>query len=78
MTTRREFLKTSAGGGIVGIALGTGGAYGVCRFFEWEFMVSPISVAAGVGVSSAMGLFFGFQPAYQASRLDPIIALQGE
>ncbi len=73
-----EALILSAGGGIVGIALGTGGAYGVCRFFEWEFMVSPISVAAGVGVSSAMGLFFGFQPAYQASRLDPIVALQGE
>ncbi len=74
-----EALILTMGGGVVGILIGTGATYGLCRFFfEWDFFVSPTSIAAGVGVSSAIGLFFGFQPAYQASRLDPIIALQGE
>ena len=64
-------------GGLAGIVVGTGATYGVCRFTGWEFFVSPTSVAIGVGVSSVVGVFFGFQPAYQASRLDPIVALQG-
>ena len=65
-------------GGLAGIVVGTGAAYGVCRFTGWEFFLSPTSVVIGVGVASVVGVFFGFQPAYQASRLDPIVALQGE
>ena len=65
-------------GGLTGIVVGIGGTYGVCRFTGWESFLSPASVVAGVGVSTVIGVFFGFQPAYQASRLDPIVALQGE
>ena len=71
-------IRAPLSGVVAGIAIGTGAAYGFCRFFEWEFLASPTAVAAGLGVSSAMGLFFGFQPAYQASRLDLIAALVGE
>ena len=73
-----EALILTLVGGIAGVVLGTGAAYGISRMFEWDFFVSPASIIAGVGVSTAVGIFFGFQPAYQASRLDPIIALQGE
>ena len=73
-----EALILTLGGGIAGVVVGTGAAYGICQFFEWGFLLSPTSIIAGVGVSSAVGLFFGFQPAYQASRLDPIVALQGD
>ena len=65
-------------GGLAGIVVGTGATFGVCRFTGWESFLSPTSIAIGVGVSSVVGVFFGFQPAYQASRLDPIVALQGE
>ena len=73
-----EALILTLGGGLAGVIVGTGAAYGVSQMYEWEFFVSLASIVAGVGVSTAVGLFFGFQPAYQASRLDPIIALQGE
>jgi putative ABC transport system permease protein len=36
------------------------------------------SVIVGVGLSAAVGLFFGIYPARQASRLDPIVALHTE
>ena len=64
--------------GLAGIVVGCGATYGVCRFTGWEFFLLPTSIAIGVGVSSVVGVFFGFQPAYQASRLDPIVALQGQ
>lgn len=65
-------------GGIVGTAFGTVATWAICRFTEWEFFVSELSIVVGLGVSSAVGIFFGYQPAHQAARLDPIVALQGE
>ena len=79
---RRQFLIESViltlTGGIAGLAVGSGATWGICNYTGWEFFVSTLSVAVGLGVSSAVGVFFGLQPAYQASRLDPIVALQGE
>ena len=65
-------------GGVAGVAVGTGATWGICQFTAWDFFVSPTSVAIGVGVSTLIGVFFGFHPAYQAARVDPIAALQGE
>ena len=77
----RQFLIESViltvAGGIAGTAFGTAAVWAICQFTEWEFFVSELSVATGLGVASAVGVFFGYQPAYQASRLDPIVALQG-
>ena len=79
---RRQFLIESVlltlAGGVVGLAAGSGATWGICNYTDWDFFISALSVAVGLGVSSAAGLFFGLQPAYQASRLDPIVALQGE
>ena len=73
-----EAVILSVVGGVFGVVAGIGVTWGVCRFTGWDFMVSSMSVVVGLGVSSAVGMFFGFQPARQAARLDPIKALQGE
>jgi putative ABC transport system permease protein len=65
-------------GGAVGIALGIGAATGIARFAGWPFVVSPETILVAVGVSGLIGVFFGFYPARQAARLDPIEALRRE
>ena len=64
-------------GGLLGILLGLTATWIICRFTDWQFLISGVSVLSGIITASAVGIFFGFQPARQASRLDPIAALQG-
>ena len=70
-------LLTSAGG-IIGVILGWSIAIVVNRFGTLKTLVSPDIVILAVSVSVGIGLFFGFYPAWNASRLDPIVALRSE
>ena len=70
-----ESTTLSMLGGVMGIAIGITVAYFVARHGQWEFIVSEFAIALGFGVSSAVGMFFGYYPASQAAKLDPIQAL---
>ncbi len=65
-------------GGIIGVAGGWGVSTLVSRFASLTTLVSADIVILAVSVSVGIGLFFGFYPAWQASRLDPIEALRAE
>ena len=65
-------------GGIVGILLGHGSALLVEKYLNWPIQSSPGAVVAAVLVSAAVGVIFGFYPAWKASQLDPIEALRYE
>jgi ABC-type antimicrobial peptide transport system permease subunit len=65
-------------GGAMGILLGHGGSYLVRLLLHWPVATSPAAVAAAVLVSAAVGMVFGYYPAWKASRLDPIEALRYE
>ena len=73
-----EAITLSLLGGLVGVVLGFAGSHGVGRLLRWATVVSPASVAVAVGVAALLGVFFGFYPARQAARLDPIDALRFE
>jgi ABC-type antimicrobial peptide transport system permease subunit len=73
-----EAILLCLAGGAMGIALGHGGSLLVKILLHWPVLTSPAAITAAVGVSAAVGIVFGFYPAWKASRLDPIEALRYE
>ena len=65
-------------GGIIGVVIGWLVAYFVNRMGVMTTVVSADIVILAVSVSVGIGLFFGFYPAWNASRLNPIEALRFE
>jgi putative ABC transport system permease protein len=65
-------------GGMIGVALGAGGARLLGRLFQTTSIVTMQSVLEAVIVAAAVGIFFGIYPAQKASRLNPIEALRFE
>jgi putative ABC transport system permease protein len=65
-------------GGLIGVAIGWGGSYVINATGLFTTIVSASTILLAVGVSVGIGLFFGFYPAWNASRLEPIKALRTE
>ncbi|MER3124733.1 ABC transporter permease [Bacillus pumilus] len=65
-------------GGLMGIALGLGGASLVSLFAGWPSLVSWQVIFGGVLFSMLIGIVFGLIPANKAARLDPIDSLRYE
>jgi putative ABC transport system permease protein len=73
-----EAVILSLIGGAIGVAAGTAGAQTIANSFHWPTRVSTNAIALAFGCSAAIGVFFGYYPARQAARLDPIEALRFE
>ena len=65
-------------GGIIGVAVGWVVSYIVSSMGIMTPIVTADIVILAVSVSVGIGLFFGFYPAWNASRLNPIDALRSE
>jgi putative ABC transport system permease protein len=73
-----ESITLSLVGGILGIALGALFSTIISSLTPVPSAVEMWSVALGVIITAAVGLFFGWVPARRAAMLDPIEALRRE
>jgi putative ABC transport system permease protein len=65
-------------GGIIGVIVGWAVSYFVSRMGLMTTLVTADIVVLAISVAIGIGLFFGFFPAWQASRLNPVEALRYE
>ncbi len=73
-----EAVTLSLSGGIIGILLGLGLAYGAVVLLNVPFVTSPSVIALAFVFSAAIGMIFGYFPARRAAQMNPIEALRHE
>jgi putative ABC transport system permease protein len=73
-----EAIVLSTLGGVIGVVLGTIGAYAATHSMGLPFVVSPGLTILAFVFSALVGVLFGYLPARKAARLNPIDALRHE
>lgn len=73
-----ESFLLSISGGLVGVLVGIVGAHLMHHFAGMNIAITLSSIMLSLGFSAAIGIGFGYYPAYKASLLNPIDALRYE
>ncbi len=73
-----EAMLLSTVGGAIGVVLGVSGSQWIGGVLGWPILVESGSTMIAFVFSSVVGMFFGFYPAWRASRLNPIDCLRYE
>jgi len=73
-----ESVALSLLGGLIGLALGVGGALLMSTFGDWPAAIPAWAAPLAIGFSTFVGVVFGAYPAWRAAQLDPIEALRRE
>jgi putative ABC transport system permease protein len=73
-----EAIVMSLAGGLIGVLIGVGSAHLFSRFTNFSTYVAPGSIALALLSSGTVGIYFGYFPARNAARLDPVRALNTE
>jgi putative ABC transport system permease protein len=73
-----ESVVLSTVGGAVGVIVGVVGAEAIGAAKGWPILIQTGSTVGAFLFSAVVGMFFGFYPAYRASKLNPIDCLRYE
>jgi putative ABC transport system permease protein len=71
-----EAMVITCVGGLIGIAMGVGGAKAISTYADWRTVVSMQAIIMSFSVSAFVGIVFGLYPAVRAAMVDPIEALR--
>ena len=73
-----EAVVLSTVGGAIGVGVGIGVAQAIGEINHWPIVIEVSSAVWSFLFSAFVGMFFGFYPAYRASKLNPIDCLRYE
>jgi len=73
-----EAIILSLIGGLLGVVFGVSGAWIFSKFGDMPTVVDTFSIVLAFVSAALVGILFGYLPANQASKLDPIVALRHE
>ena len=73
-----EAVVLCLSGGLIGVALGVVVTLIVSRAAGWPVFIGIDGIVLALGFAAATGIFFGWYPARQAARLQPVEALRSE
>lgn len=73
-----EAIVLTLVGGMIGMTLGIALSFVISSIINIPFVVSFTAILLAVGVSSIVGIIFGYYPAQRAAKLSPIEALRHE
>ena len=73
-----EAIMLCLAGGFIGVLVAFAIGYSLINFMNFNVIFSTTSVFVALCTSSLIGIVFGFMPAKNASKLNPIEALSRE
>ena len=73
-----EASLLAVAGGIIGLLIVFGGSALFSYALDFTIQLSMRNITLGISISAVIGLVSGFIPAYVASRLDPVVAINAK
>ena len=73
-----ESIALSVSGGLLGVLIGVVASIFIARAAHWSTSIPLLAIALAFGISTAVGIFFGYYPAREASRVPPLASLRYE